>query len=222
MLEDDSRFPTFVKTVYGGRETCPTTGRVHFQGHVVCRSQQRFSAIKKWLPTAHIEPARNFNASIQYALKKDTASGDKTERQNATPYVTTRMAMEKLVVKCKALCECQFFMPGKGKTECHLDEKEDFWHRVRAILMDEPDLAGLYARPDIYRLWSNTKSVWIARGKTSYSITASLSSPPVNEIIFSLENTNASTAPQLQEEARTQSSGEEEGDESSTCSESST
>ena len=28
----EGNFPEWVKAVYGGRETCPTTGRLHFQG----------------------------------------------------------------------------------------------------------------------------------------------------------------------------------------------
>ena len=48
-VEDSDNYPRFVKSISGGMEKCPTTGRLHFQGALQCRSQQRFSAIKDWL-----------------------------------------------------------------------------------------------------------------------------------------------------------------------------
>jgi len=173
-LEDVATYPAYVKKVFGGREVCPETRREHFQGHIQCRTQQRFSAIKKWLPTAHIEVARNFTASIAYALKSDTAKGEKTTTVNNKPFVTDRMAMEKLVDVSGASFE---------------NPKHDYWERVRHILMDEPDLCGLYAKPDLYRLWSNTKSVWIERKKLGYSITPNFVRE-TNEIIIPPDNIN--------------------------------
>lgn len=93
-LLESNEFPDFVVKVFGGREKCPTTGRIHFQGAVQCRSQQRFSALKKWLPTAHWEPAKNKDALQKYAMKADTAIGDKEERTNTVEMIT----MEKLMI----------------------------------------------------------------------------------------------------------------------------
>lgn len=211
--------------MYGGLETCPTTGKVHYQAHVACRAQARWSTIKKWLPGARIVVSNAPAESIAYCLKLDTAAATKKITENPNAYMTDRKAMELLVETCGSLCECTFFQPGKGKSECHLDEKEDYWHRVRAILMTDPHLCGLFAKPDLYRLWKNTKSVWVARKRAEQERSKGIVLPlatQTSQIIFSLENTNASTAPPLQEEARSQSSGEEEGDESSTCTESDT
>ena len=195
-IEDASGFPAFVKKVFGGREVCPTTQREHFQGHIQCFTQQRMSAIKKWLPRAHLEVARNVQASIAYSLKADTSSGEKKETVNQKPFVTDRLAMEKLVATCGAKCECLWYPKG-DEERCFTDEKEDYWHRVRAILLDEPDLCGLYAKPDLYRLWKNTKSVWIARKRALDSITQS------SNIIISGNNINARS-----EEVSSQSSKE--------------
>jgi len=191
LLDVSGNLPKFVKTVYGGPEICKATGRRHFQGHIHCRSPQRFAAIKKWLPLAHIEPARDPHASIQYALKKDTADGEKKSQVNPSPYLTDRMAMEKLVEKCNQFCECKFWETSEKQTLCIIDDKEDYWHRVRSILRTEPDLCGLYAKPDLYRLWKNTKSVWFERKRASIVLPSSLEFPQgTNEIIFSLDNTN--------------------------------
>jgi hypothetical protein len=208
-LEDASGYPVYVKKVYGGREKCPTTGREHFQGHIVLRTQQRLSAIKKWLPTAHLEVARNFNASIQYALKTDTASGEKSERANPTAFVTNRSALEKLVEQAPyKICEDED------------TEKEDYWQRVRKILLDEPDLCGLYGKPDLYRLWRNTKSVWFERARRAREGFDSITQSPIaienRNIIISPDNINGTQVinllqAQSSEEADDQGSDEDEG-----------
>ena len=65
-LDVSGNYLLWIKVVYGGRETCPTTGKLHYQFHIHCRAQQRFSAIKKWLPTSNIRIS-NFPAdSIAY------------------------------------------------------------------------------------------------------------------------------------------------------------
>ena len=197
LLEDDTNYPTFVKKVYGGRELCPKTNREHFQGHLELKAQQRLSAIKKWLPTAHLEIARNFKASILYALKADTAAGDKTEKQNLKPYVTMESAMMKLVATCGQFCDCKYWDPVKNENsdgrkvqrDCCADEHEDYWHRVRSILLTEPELCSLYFRADVKTGWKNTKKVWYARARSIHSITDTPSSK--NEIIFSTDSTNA-------------------------------
>jgi len=77
LLQENDTFPEYVKTVYGGMEECPETKRLHFQGAVQLRDQQRLSALKKWLPTAHWEPARKVEALKKYAMKSETAVGEK-------------------------------------------------------------------------------------------------------------------------------------------------
>lgn len=52
-----------------GKETCPTTGRKHFQCHVYCEKPCRFTGIKKKLPGCHIEPSVDPDKSIQYCMK---------------------------------------------------------------------------------------------------------------------------------------------------------
>jgi len=208
-IENVATCPPFVKTVFGGREICPTTGREHFQGHIQCKTQQRFAAIKKWLPRAHIEIVRNVKASIQYALKEDTSSGEKKEMVNPKPFVTDRMVMEKLANTCLQFCDCKAFIPKEGWTPAHLDDKEDFWHRVRRILLDEPDLCGLLAKPDIYRLWNHTKFVWFCRRRAMDSITHS----PQNLIITPDNINEGQVSQQVCEEDRqedAQGRGEED------------
>jgi len=79
-LHDRTGFPAWLKEVKGQMEIAPTTGAKHFQGYLHT-SQQRFSTIKKFLPTAHIEKARDINALKIYVNKDDTAvEGTRIER----------------------------------------------------------------------------------------------------------------------------------------------
>lgn len=50
-------------------------GTPHFQLLVICKGQQRFSAIKKAFPRAHIEIARDMIALRKYVNKEDTRVG---------------------------------------------------------------------------------------------------------------------------------------------------
>lgn len=60
--------------VRGQEETCPTTGRKHYQV-MVNTPQLRMSAVIKHFKGAHVEPARNEKALAQYVAKTETRSG---------------------------------------------------------------------------------------------------------------------------------------------------
>ena len=160
LLEDGTSWPSYVKKVYGGRETCPDTGRVHFQGHIQLVTQQRMSALKKWLPTAHLEIARNFKASVTYAMKSDTATGDKNEVVNPRPFIDNQSALMMLAR-----------IKNPPDSEADLSDK-DFWYRVKVILREQPHLCGLLAKPDIYRMWKHTWEVWIEEATEEAAIKA--------------------------------------------------
>ena len=145
-----TEYPVFVAKVYGGLEKCPHTGKVHFQGAVQCKSQQRFSAIKRWLPRSHIELARQADALKKYAMKEETSIGTKEVRENQTPYYTT----EKLLCLLAVSPTSNIYSESAGW-------KDDFWYRVRHILYDKPYLVGALIKPDIIRAWEHTRNVWL-------------------------------------------------------------
>lgn len=64
--------PKFVSEMWYQMEHAPTTGTPHFQ---MClhTTQQRFAAIKEFLPRAYIEKARNKDALQQYCKKSATS-----------------------------------------------------------------------------------------------------------------------------------------------------
>lgn len=47
------------------------SGTPHFQGCFKLKSPAYFPTVKKWLPTAHLEPCKDWLASLKYCSKKD-------------------------------------------------------------------------------------------------------------------------------------------------------
>lgn len=152
LLEDSAHYPPEVKKVYGGREKCPDTGREHFQGCVVLNSQQRLSWFKSWLPTAHLEPARQKEALKKYAMKADTATGEKLERVNPAKHHTADEI-------CLLLASKIFNDDITG------DPNDLFWKAVNAILLEESKMAGQLMNPSLKNFWINTRRVWISKAR---------------------------------------------------------
>lgn len=160
-LEDDTTFPSFVKAVHGGRETCPKTGKLHFQGAVILHSQQRLSALKKWLPTAHWEPARQRDALIKYAMKEDTAAGDKTVRENTVPYLDIEAKMK---IIAEAYLSFNASDVDKELEYKQRDEKDgEFWFLLTHKVLPKygGKIINSFAYPEVRTLWRNTKEFWI-------------------------------------------------------------
>lgn len=194
MLENPP-WPSFVNKVYGGRETCPTTGKIHFQGMVHLRSQQRMSALKKWLPIAHWEPAKNVDALKNYAMKQDTAVGDKKAVQNTVEHISTEKIMIKLANEWDTKDVIKY-MEEDDKLDVRDASKLAYWDCVNRILSGSPQFRSccqVFARADTLTLWLNTKATWLkVKDEDCYSITQSVWSddqrecPPVNEIVSGL------------------------------------
>jgi len=140
----DGTYPGFIEAIHGGLEKCPTTSRIHFQGAVQCKNQQRFSALKKVFPKSHLEPAISKEALRKYCMKAETAVGTKAVIANKQPYYTSEMLLRLLAI-----------------TTPMLDSTDDFWGRVNRIIMSKPYLCGLLAKPDIFRMWKHTRESWV-------------------------------------------------------------
>lgn len=156
------QFPRFVKKVYGGLEQCPETGKNHFQGAIQCHTQQRFSALKKWLKTAHFEVARSSEALVKYAMKKDTAVGEKKETSNSTPYA----AMHDFLTRI-ALHQIDYCLDISERTHTMIkpeDEyRDEYIYITRNILDEHPEMVTAFMIPAMEKAWIRYRSVWIAR-----------------------------------------------------------
>lgn len=179
LLEDNDRYPNFVKEVHGGREMCPTTSKVHFQGALILKSQQRLSALKKWLPTAHFEACRQIDALKKYCMKDDTAVGDKVVRENETPHY--RMEELLMMIAHNRTDDCDTF-------DETMKYKEEYWAIVNKIVYISPRLISAFTIPAMEKAWVQTRGVWLRKeGELRHSITGAdisdVGDSPLNEDI---------------------------------------
>jgi len=157
--------PPQIEKTGGQLESCPTTGRKHYQGWVHCNGQQRASVILDWLPGVHVEKARNLAALKNYCKKNDTSEGNRElgkVNPDAEEYLTMDKALDKLAV----------YAPGDNDApeDLNLNLKKiiewQYWEAVKEILKEFPSQIGLYSQPQMYRAWVHTRSVWLGRANT--------------------------------------------------------
>jgi len=158
LCEDIAKYPSFVKKVYGGREKCPTTGTPHFQGAIQCFTQQRMSSIKNWLPTANLQIAKQKDALIKYAMKEDTATGEKLERCNPAKFYTADELLEEIAYKILGLEDDEKYRGDEGV-------KNLFNQAIYSMLMENKKLAGQLMNPSLRNFWCATYRVWINHAK---------------------------------------------------------
>lgn len=68
--------PAFVKEVHRQKEVCPSTGREHYQTHVVCHRQVTLKQMCGWIRQTNwraIKGAEYIANSLNYCRKKETA-----------------------------------------------------------------------------------------------------------------------------------------------------
>lgn len=98
LWENISKHATFVKSASGQLEK-GKEGTPHIQG-ILKTDSVRFSAVKKLLPRAHIEKARNAKALEQYATKEETRlaplTSSKREVLMATPATIQKRLFDSL------------------------------------------------------------------------------------------------------------------------------
>lgn len=174
-LSGDS-FPPFVVRVYGGLEECPDTKRIHFQGAVQCKGQQRFSAIKKWLPKAHIEAARSADALKKYAMKEETAVSEKKEVVNKAAYVDNQTALRLLAAE-------EISESYEDPDAPDFDKSMESKFRVYAnrIVYRQPYLVGVMSKPDVLRGWKLFGATFVKLVKEGRG--DSITPRPQNEVV---------------------------------------
>lgn len=176
-LSDKSRYPDWVKSVAGGVESCPTTGRSHFQGAVICVRQVRFSAVKKWLPSSHIEVARDKNAVVSYCMKSETAVGEKIVRQNENEYVPLHVIIMNMGI---------MFHKEFSGMQIDDDEKIDEYRRrvfttiANRMVYNDFKLITVLSNPQAIRMWSMFFPTILKKAKEN--ILREKDVPPVEEL----------------------------------------
>lgn len=161
-MQDIKSFPAFVKAVYGGLEECPDTGRKHFQG-ALNTQHVRFTQVKNWLGKAHIEKAIKPDSLIKYAMKEETAVGEKVKNSNPRTFLEFHDLCEHIAyygvpasyrVKVMEQFETNTVVPDITEVM--------FWNGVNAIIFIRPDLAGSLSKFNV-KFWLQTAHTWLLR-----------------------------------------------------------
>lgn len=151
-------YPTFVKMVKYQDEV-GEEGTPHIQA-AIQTTQVRFSAIKAWLPRAHIEVARNKQALLNYVQKEESAvPGTRVVIQ--ADYLSMDSALKAIAAHAMEYTEWFKTAGVRKAAKEHAFEKEEFWRAVKIILKDKPAAVGLFTNPQLERAWVNTREVWI-------------------------------------------------------------
>ena len=138
------QMPDIIKEWGWQTETCPETGRKHYQGYFLTRTQQRFAACRKALPGVHIEPARNWSALLNYCKKEESAvSGTQVHQVNERQYLKFADALMRIA-------NAYIIKPIDNETQTH-DEwfQQAFASAVMRLLVNNPDDVSLYSNPQI-------------------------------------------------------------------------
>lgn len=161
VLKDATKWPDWVKKVYGGLEQCPTTQKIHFQGAIQAVRQVRFRSVQDFLPKAHIELARQADSLRKYVMKAETAVGDKLEVSNSREYWSMERSMCELAVYVGEYEEFSITLRERGCEPPKCLGKEEYWFCVRKILRLQPFRAATFAQPQMEKFWINTRQVWV-------------------------------------------------------------
>lgn len=160
ILQTKDAWPGWLRQAKGQEEVAPTTGKHHWQC-MIQTEQVRASSIKKLLPTAHIEIARNRHGLKNYVGKKETAvEGTQFDVSNDKEYLALHQQLEMLAVAyLEHEDDIKKILEELKPTEW---DKKVFWFLANVILEADPTRASMLANPALERMWVNTRGTWVA------------------------------------------------------------
>lgn len=154
----EKNFPSFVK-YWKAQEEVGKEGTPHIQG-ALQTTQTRLSAVKGWLPRAHIEVAKDKVALLKYVEKAETAV-EGTQVVIKADYLAMEDALKAIANNRPTYDEWLTVASLKDKATTNAFYKWEFWKSVNAILLEKPKTVGLFTNPQLERAWINTRLVWI-------------------------------------------------------------
>lgn len=190
-------------------ESCPQTGKKHYQGWLRTHRQVRFKQIKEVLPGVHLEVARDWNKLKNYCKKNETRdlSGAAAHETNINRPLTMAGALTEI-----ALYEptTEVFMAYVRAHKKPMSMKDDYWYRVNQYIghTQNYESIGLFTNPQMLVAWMNTRQLWVDR-QTDIRLEAI---DTINEIVESMYAPAENIIPEYNEgEATAETTQAEEG-----------
>lgn len=182
-ISNKDTWPNWLRKVKYQEEICPSTGKHHWQ--VAALTQQvRFSALKKWLPTAHIELARNKQALMNYVEKDDTAvAGTRQELESEKQYMALHQQLQRLAnLVVENMEEYQACRMALIEEKDKNPDKAMYWWVARLMLTAEPELVAVIANPALEKMWTHTSGVWIEAAQAASEASSITASPKISGV----------------------------------------
>lgn len=168
--------PDFIAEGGWQMEKSPSTGKLHYQGHLRTNVQVRLSFLIKKFPGVHFEVARDWSALKNYDKKKETrVEGSEPmawPTDDSTSRVYSSMDNALLVLaenRGDTYSNWQKSLGADVDTAINASQtseeeviKQEFWGAVNRIVLKNPQMVQVFARPDVYRVWRWTRQTWIA------------------------------------------------------------
>jgi len=144
------QLPAFVKEVHRQKEICPTTGKEHYQVHVVCHRQVRLSQLTGWIRQTKWMPVfgeQHIKNSIAYCSKKDTAVEGTQQVLHGQKY----LQLHELLLEI-----AKFSEPDQGDI--------NDWPRITSrMLLQDLTWANKLSNPALRRMWQDWRYVFITK-----------------------------------------------------------
>jgi len=160
------QIPDKVKEWGWQTEKCPTSGRLHYQGYILTRTQNRHKAMREMLPGVNISAAREWTALLKYCKKTETAiEGTQVSQVNERKFLKFAEALMRIATAYVYVSEIE---DSNSPVPIVLDEDARYQRSVRALLVHNPDDISLYSNPQLLRAWKMSSGFWLRRVLHSY------------------------------------------------------
>lgn len=159
-LKDETKYPVFVREVAGGDEIGGKTEKLHGQYYIHTASI-RFSQLKNWLTTSHIEICIDKDASKKYCMKSETAVGEKTAKANPKPYLSFEdLCMHIAYFGVPEIMRKKMYEQYETNTYVGEIVESMYWRGVNNIILSRPDLASSLSKFNV-KFWLATAETWL-------------------------------------------------------------
>lgn len=162
------KLPDFVKFIWEQQETCPTTGKLHYQMHVQCHRQVRLSQMSSWIKYTKwmgMKGKQEIANSIKYCSKKDTAvPGTYAEISNDN-YLSVQQILELLASEVSS--EIPLSFPDEWNMKEHetiyaeLTRQRGFDYLSNKIIYKNPGMVNKFINPTLPRMWDRWGETFI-------------------------------------------------------------